>query len=125
MTLLADRDATGGRYALAEAQGERGAGFPCHVHTREDEWLLVLDGELDLRLDGGQRRVGPAEPAILPRRAPHEITVRSGHARFLTLWDPAGFDEALRVLADPDPAAPPLPRDDVAALLAGVGVTLL
>jgi|tagenome__1003787_1003787.scaffolds.fasta_scaffold20659262_3 quercetin dioxygenase-like cupin family protein len=125
MTMLADEAATGGHYAMADVEGERGAAVPRHVHDREDEWLLVLDGELLLRLDGEQRRVGPAEPAILPRNVPHAYEVTSDYARVLVLWDPAGFEEVLRVLVDAEPGAPPLPYDDVAALLAGAGVTML
>jgi quercetin dioxygenase-like cupin family protein len=124
-TVLADGPGTGGRYLLADVTGARGARVPSHVHANEDEWLLVLDGELRVRVDGGERLVGPAEPVVLPRGVPHAVAVVSERARFLTLWDPAGLEDMLRLLADPAPDARPLPRDDVAALLARGGVTLV
>jgi uncharacterized cupin superfamily protein len=55
---------TGGRYGLIEVLVPPGLGSPWHVHTDEDEWFYVLEGNLtmyvgDTRVDlaqGGSRR---------------------------------------------------------------------
>lgn len=120
VAVLAGGAATGGRYAVAELRGPRAADLPLHVHEREDECLLVLDGALELRGDGARETLAAGAAAHLPRRRPHGLRVVSARAVFLQLWTPAGFEETLGLLSGPAPDP-----DDVAALLAGAGVTLL
>ena len=115
LTVLADRDT----FALVEFEGERGAGLPAHVHTFEDEWLMVVSGQLELRVDREFSLVTTGEPVRLPRGVPHAVTVASERAVYLALWRP-GAPDLVRTLADPVPDP-----DDLAALLAGAGVTLL
>jgi quercetin dioxygenase-like cupin family protein len=123
-TIQADTARTGGRYLLLDYEGRQGDRVPTHVHTREDEWILVLDGELAVTLDGAELLVRPAEPIVLPRRVPHALEVRSPETRFLTLWDPPGLEAVLRAISGPTDEAP-LDPDDVDALLASAGITLL
>jgi quercetin dioxygenase-like cupin family protein len=115
LTVVADRDT----FAVVEFEGERGAGLPAHVHAFEDEWLLVISGQLELRLDRELSLLTPAEPVLLPLGVPHAVTIASQRAHYLALWRP-GSPGLLRTLADPVPDP-----DDLAALLAGAGVTLL
>lgn len=120
-SVLVDGAASGGRYALADVTGERGARVPLHMHAHEGETVLVLDGELEVRSDRGAQRLRAGEPAILPPRDPHGLEVVSDRARFLLLWQPAGVERLVRTLA----GEPALDPDDAAALLAAAGVTLL
>lgn len=41
---------TGGTYLLTEQVTPPGIGVPPHVHTREDEIFVILDGEYESRL---------------------------------------------------------------------------
>jgi quercetin dioxygenase-like cupin family protein len=124
-TIQADTASTAGRYLLLDCEGRQGDRVPTHVHTREDEWVLVLDGELAVTLDGTELTVRPAEPIVLPKRVPHALEVRSPDTRFLSLWDPPGLEAVLRALSEETPGAAPLDPDDVDALLAAAGITLL
>lgn len=45
----------GGRVAVIEHLAPKGASSPLHIHTREDEWLDVIDGELAFWVDGEVR----------------------------------------------------------------------
>ncbi len=51
---------TGGAFSVTDNLARRGNASPVHVHDREDETLLVLDGEL--RLSAGERST-PPDPA--------------------------------------------------------------
>jgi quercetin dioxygenase-like cupin family protein len=42
----ASGETTGGGVGVIEHLGHRGTGSPLHVHSREDEWFYVTDGEL-------------------------------------------------------------------------------
>jgi quercetin dioxygenase-like cupin family protein len=62
-----------------------------HVHQHEDEWLVVLEGEMtfyagDLVLGGG-----PGTVAYFPRNLPHTFVVETDRARMLVLASPGGF----------------------------------
>ena len=50
--IKASGETTGGRCAIIEHLAPRGAGSPLHVHSREDEWFYVLDGELTFWVGG-------------------------------------------------------------------------
>jgi hypothetical protein len=80
---------------------------------------MVISGQIDLRLDREFSLLAAGEPVRLPRGVPHAVTVASEHAIYLALWRP-GAPDLVRTLADPVPDP-----DDLAALLAGAGVTLL
>jgi quercetin dioxygenase-like cupin family protein len=131
LRVLVDGAATAGRHAVAELRGGRGAALPAHVHADEDEWVLVLAGRVSVRMSNVEVTIGAGERLPLPRGRSHGLTVASGAARFLQVWTPAGHEDVLRRLSDPvlagqvEPPGPAIDRDDVAAVLAGGGVTLL
>ena len=50
-TIKGSSESTGGRVAVTENLAPRGAGSPLHIHTNEDEWFYVIDGELTLWVD--------------------------------------------------------------------------
>jgi quercetin dioxygenase-like cupin family protein len=99
---------TAGQLAILEHHGERGHGSPVHRHEADDETFLVLDGELRVEVDGRSRTAGAGMVAFLPRQLPHAFVVTSPQARYLTVHQPAGFDEFVRAAGTretaPDPA---------------------
>ena len=113
VTVKASSETTGGTVAVLEHLAPRGAGSPLHVHTREDEWFYVTDGELTLWV-GGRVIDAPAGAFVYgPRDVPHTFIVTSDEARFLVATEPAGFEGMLRALGEP-PASltiPPAPTE--------------
>ena len=79
----------------------RGTPPPLHVHTREDEWFYILEGELAFWVGG--RRIEASAGAFVygPRGIPHTFMVTSPQARFLVGVEPAGFEDFVRALAEP------------------------
>lgn len=53
---------------LAKVKGE----FVRHTHAGSDEFFLVLDGRLTIRLDEGVVVLGPGEIYVVPRGAHHQ-----------------------------------------------------
>ncbi len=53
---------------LAKVKGE----FVRHTHADSDEFFLVLDGELTIRMDAGEVVLGPGEIFVVPRGTPHQ-----------------------------------------------------
>jgi len=123
---------TGGAFSLADNLARRGNASPVHVHDRNDETFLVLDGELRVVAGEHDYTARPGTVAVLPRRLRHAYVVTSATARFLVLHTPAGFEQfaaevgqpAQALTLPPPPAGPP----DLAALAQAAarhGITIL
>jgi quercetin dioxygenase-like cupin family protein len=65
---------------------------PMHVHSREDEWFYVLDGEATFHIGESSHTAPTGSFVSLPRAIPHTFTVLSDSARFLMLNAPGGFE---------------------------------
>lgn len=50
-----------------------GTFVPPHIHPEQDEFIYLLEGILDLVLDGEEHTAGPADLIRLPRGLPHGI----------------------------------------------------
>jgi len=69
-----------------------------HVHLHHADCFYVLEGELELRVDGEAVRAGPGTSVVVPPGVVHEFT-SVGRARFLNVHAPeCGFVEYLRKL---------------------------
>ncbi|MBS1892558.1 MAG: quercetin 2,3-dioxygenase [Actinobacteria bacterium] len=121
-TVKAATETTDGSVAVIEQLAPQGSGSPLHVHSREDEWFYVIEGELTFWI-GGDTVVAPAGTFVFgPKGIPHTFLVSSEEARFLLAAEPAGFENFIRAVGEPAgrleiPPAPTSPPD-VAALTA-------
>ena len=111
---------TAGAFSLTDNLNRRGNGSPVHVHDREDETILVLEGDLRVIVGEDDYAAGPGTVAVLPRRLRHAYVVTSATARFLTLHTPAGFEQFAAEVGEPAQALtlppPPAGPPDQAAL---------
>jgi quercetin dioxygenase-like cupin family protein len=119
-SVKASAETTAGRVAVIEHLSPRGSGSPLHVHSREDEWFYVIEGELTFWV-GGQVIDAPAGSFVYgPRGIPHTFLVSSETARFLLVTEPGEFSGFLRTLAEPADAVvippPATEPPDVAAM---------
>jgi mannose-6-phosphate isomerase-like protein (cupin superfamily) len=46
--------------------------FTRHAHPETDELFLVMRGELTIRMDDGDVRLGPGQLYVVPRGVPHQ-----------------------------------------------------
>ena len=121
VTIKASSETTAGAVAVIEHLGPRGSGSPLHVHSREDEWFYVTEGELTFWV-GGQVINAPAGSFVYgPRGIPHTFTVSSEQARFLLVTEPAGFEKFMRALAEPAPRLEIPPASDAPPDMTALG----
>ena len=90
LTVLATAEQTGGAFSLMEERLPRGAEPPPHVHHREDEAFLVLEGRLTVRVGDDRFAASPGSFVYCPREIPHLLTVETDEVRMLTLCTPGG-----------------------------------
>jgi quercetin dioxygenase-like cupin family protein len=74
-----------------ETNSEPGQHVPVHIHPTQDEFILVLEGELDLKLDGVWSKAKAGDLVRMPRGVPHGYFNKSdAPARALFWVSPAG-----------------------------------
>jgi quercetin dioxygenase-like cupin family protein len=103
-SILLSGEETGGAYCLLDIRVAPGKGVPRHTHTREDEALFVLSGELEANVGDEIFTLRAGETLIAPRNIPHKLR-NSGSVpnHYLIMFSPAGFEEFLRVTSVPAP----------------------
>ena len=104
---------TGGALSVVEHPFAVGALVPPHIHTREDEFSIVLEGEIGFRSEDQEVVLGPGGYIVKPRNEVHAMwNAGKVPARMIEIISPAGFEQLFRELADMNQAGPP----DMAAL---------
>ena len=106
-----DGEDSGGALSIVEHTFEAGALVPPHVHNLEDEYSIVLDGEIGFRSNDQEVVLGPGGYIVKPRGEVHAMwNAGSTPARMIEVITPAGFERFFRDFADmtevrrPDPA---------------------
>ena len=110
---------TGGAAFIWEIQSPPGTMVPPPIHRVEDEFIYLVEGELEVTVGDQTHTLGPGDLAKMPRGVPHAIRMTgTGPAR--TLWTvvPAGKMESLfRALGALPGDQPPDPEKIVAIFL--------
>jgi quercetin dioxygenase-like cupin family protein len=125
LEFLVPAAATNGALSVFRATLPEGSGPPRHIHSHEDEAMLVLEGEVLFEVDGERVVAGPGSGVYLPRGGAHAFRVQSTTAVMLGIVTPGAFETFFRELSVaagervlPGPDAAPL---DIAALMAVLG----
>lgn len=90
-TLLSG-EATDGAVSIVEERGRLGCMTPRHVHEREAETFVVLQGALEGWCEGQRHLVEAGCLLHLPAGREHAFRVASDSAHFYTIITPAGFE---------------------------------
>jgi quercetin dioxygenase-like cupin family protein len=105
---------TGGQFTIVEVtcppdyQGVR------HIHHNEDEGFWVLQGLLNLEVDGNHTEMNSGDYAFGPRNVPHGFSAGPEGCRVLFILTPGGFENL--VIATSQPAGTrtvPPPSDEM------------
>jgi quercetin dioxygenase-like cupin family protein len=107
-----DGEDTGGALSIVEHPFAVGTLVPPHIHTLEDEYSIVLEGEIGFRSEDEEVLLGPGGYIIKPRGQVHAMwNAGSKPARMIEVISPAGFEGFFRELVSmtdvgrPDPEA--------------------
>lgn len=83
---------SGGEYSAVRWTVRRGDEPPIHTHSREDELVYVLSGNVTAFVGDAEVEVGAGAYAALPRGVPHGIRVEGDEAELLITLVPAGLE---------------------------------
>ena len=79
-----------------EANSEPGQFVPVHIHPTQDEFILMQEGQLELKLDGVWQTAKAGDLVRMPRGVPHGYFNKSDKPVRALFWvSPAGKLEAL------------------------------
>lgn len=92
---------TDGSFSIVEERGRLGCMTPRHVHDREAETFIVLDGAIEGWCEGETQLVEAGSMIHLPARREHAFRVASDTAHFYTLITPAGFEAFFEATGTP------------------------
>ena len=99
--LKATGDQTDGRFTALELLAPRGFASPLHIHRAEDEFFVVLSGEVRVRHGDAVMEAVAGSIVYGPRDVPHAFYVDSAEARLLLFFGPAGVEGFFRDAGKP------------------------
>jgi quercetin dioxygenase-like cupin family protein len=118
-SILLSGEDTGGAYCLLGLRVASGKGVPRHTHTRENEAILVLPGELEAIVGDETFNLRPGDTLLAPRNIPHQLP-NSGTVpnHYLIMFSLSGFEGFLRATSVPaaDDAVAPTEPPAIAVL---------
>jgi len=92
---------TGGALSVVEHPFPVGALVPPHLHTREDEYSIVTEGEIGFRSGDREVVLGSGGYITKPRGEMHAMwNAGSVPARMIEIISPAGFEHFFREVAE-------------------------
>jgi quercetin dioxygenase-like cupin family protein len=89
--VLLDSTQTEGRLAMFRSAAPAGAASPAHVHTWEDEILVLLRGSATLWVGDRRHELGTGAVAFLPHGVPHAYRI-TAESDLLLLTTPGGLE---------------------------------
>jgi DNA-binding transcriptional MerR regulator len=88
---------TGGAMCVLEVNN---TGWPRHFNRDQDEWIYVVDGEVELEVGKKRFRLGTRESLFIPRNIEHAWAAVNAPAKIINTYQPAGkIEEFFQVLA--------------------------
>ena len=113
---------TGGQLSVVEHPFAVGALVTPHLHTREDEFSIVVEGEIGFRSEDDEVVLGAGGYIVKPRNQVHAMwNAGKVPARMIEVISPCGFENFFRDWADLV-AAGPLDMERATALAADYGL---
>ncbi len=94
--LKATGNQTEGRFTVMELLAPKGFASPLHIHRREDEFFLVLSGEVRVKHGEAVTEAVAGSLVYGPRDVAHAFHVDSAEARLLLFFGPAGVEGFFR-----------------------------
>lgn len=81
----------GEQVLLCRVSYEPGKKVPLHSHSDTEQVMLILDGEVDMAIEGEWRRLGAGDVVVVNRGLSHEL-ISEGGVTFMEALSPVPLD---------------------------------
>ncbi|KAF1033647.1 MAG: Quercetin 2,3-dioxygenase [Pseudomonas sp.] len=99
MRVMLSTEASGGTTSIIMATHNPGEGPPDHLHLSQEEFIFIVDGTYDIRIDGTQYTAGAGTLLFIPRGTVHSFkNVGTTPARMLDWSLPGGQDHYFKAI---------------------------
>ncbi|WP_055586719.1 cupin domain-containing protein [Streptacidiphilus griseoplanus] len=95
-SVLLDSQATEGQLTVGRFRVDKGVAAPFHMHTREDEVFMLINGSALLWAGDEQMEMTEGGIVYLPRNIPHSYRITSDTADLLMIATPGGIEGMFR-----------------------------
>lgn len=99
--ILVSAEQTNNSLFIAEMEFQPGSEPPRHVHTREDEFIFVKEGEVTFFCGDDIIQAKPGDSVLLPKNIPHHFVITSPCVKAMFVTTPATFGEFLMGISMP------------------------
>ena len=82
---------TVGAYSLLEITAPAGGGPPLHIHTKEDEAVYIIEGEITYQIGDRSIKANAGAFVLMRKGIPHTFRVETA-AKALVILSPPGFE---------------------------------
>jgi mannose-6-phosphate isomerase-like protein (cupin superfamily) len=97
---IVDAEETGNAISIVECEIPPRTLVKPHVHTKEDEFSVIMSGRLGVRLGDEELEVVPGDHLVKPRGIPHAIwNPGSEPAKLIEILSPGGFERYFEEIA--------------------------
>ena len=93
LTFLTTADENNGAFTLIRCVLKKGFEPPLHIHSREDESYVIIDGEIDYQVGDQTIRALAGDYVHLPRMVPHTFRLITETVTLLLIITPGGFEK--------------------------------
>ena len=112
---------TNGAYSISEDITPPGQGAPPHVHSRELETFIVLEGEYEFQCGGNKFKATKGSMVVLPREIPHGFrNTGATIGKTLVVLVPGGMEKVFEDISAMPPGPPDLEKINAISMKYGV-----
>lgn len=126
LTVMLSGEHTGNQLSVMSEVTPPGGGPPTHMHNREDEIFLVMEGRISYCVNGDWTEVEPGGVVYLPRGIAHSFrNVGDTPSRHWIITTPSGFEVFFARCADEFAKGPMPDMRRIAEIFDEHGISML
>ena len=108
VTVKVPSEMTNGAYSISEDVTPPGQGAPPHVHSREQETFIVLEGEYEFQCGEQRFKTAKGGMVVLPKDIPHAFrNIGNTLGKTLVILVPGGMEKVFEDINAMPPGPPP------------------
>jgi quercetin 2,3-dioxygenase len=100
-SIVATNDSTGDKMEIVHLSGGKGDYFPAHVHEETHEGIVVLDGRLEVELNGQVHLLTAGDYVSIPAGTVHSYWMQSHRTRFWSFTINGNLSKLYSIIGEP------------------------